>query len=187
MFERFTADARQAVVLATEEALQLHHGFVGCEHLLLALSARDGTPAAGALAAFGLQTPDLRERVLRVTGSGDAAPGDAALDEDALASLGIDLDAVRRATEASFGPGALDHGPRGRGIVRRLPFTRPAKKSLELALRAAVTSGDREIRSGHLLLGVIDQQDNAALRVLAAAGVESGALRQDLTRRMTAA
>ena len=39
MFERFSADARQVVVHAREEAQLLHHGFIGCEHLLLALSA----------------------------------------------------------------------------------------------------------------------------------------------------
>jgi hypothetical protein len=36
------------------------------------------------------------------------------------------------------------------------------------------------------LLGVIGQSDNAALRVLTAAGVEPAALRQELARRMAA-
>jgi ATP-dependent Clp protease ATP-binding subunit ClpA len=182
MFERFSPEAREAVTQAREEAYRLRHGFIGCEHLLLALSAREGTPAAGALATFGLHAPDLRQRVIYLAG-----PGDASLDEDALASLGIDLDAVRRATAAAFGPGALDQaagGPRRKG---RLSFTTRAKKSLELALRNAVRAGDKEITTGHLLLGVIDQRDNAGLRVLAAAGVEAGALRLELARRMAAA
>ena len=140
MFERFTADARQAVVLARQEATELHHGYIGCEHLLLALSGGEATPAAAALAACGLRLPDLRERVLRL-----ASPDTATLDENALASLGIDLDAVRRAIEASFGPGALDQGTarrRRRGAADRLAFTPRAKKSLQLALQTAVKAGD---------------------------------------------
>ena len=185
MFERFTTQAREAVVQAGEQAHGLHHGFIGCEHLLLALSAGRDTPAADALAAFGLDTATQRARVVEVAG-----PGDKGLDADALASLGIDLDAVRRVTEANFGPGALDRGTPQRGRTPRsgrLAFTREAKKSLELALRAAVRLGDREISAGHLLLGVIEQRDNAALRVLKAAGVQAGALHQEVADRMASA
>ena len=185
MFERFTTQAREAVVQAREEAHGLHHGYIGCEHLLLALAAGSETPAADALAAFGLDTAALRAAVIEVVG-----PGGAGLDSDALASFGIDLDAVRRSAEANFGRGALDRGPhqRGRPVCGgRIPFTPRAKKALELALRAAVKSGDREISAGHLLLGVIDQRDNAALQVLKAAGVPTGALRQEVTDRMASA
>lgn len=185
MFERFTTQAREAVVQAREQAHGLHHGYVGCEHLLLALSAGRDTPAADALAAFGLDTAMLRAGVIELLG-----PGGAGLDAAALASLGIDLDAVRRATEANFGRGALDRGTHQRGrpvSAGRIPFTPRAKKALELALRAAVRSGDREISAGHLLLGVIDQRDNAALQVLKAAGVQVGALRRDVADRMRSA
>src|SRR4029077_2378129 len=45
------------------------------------------------------------------------------LDRDALASIGIDLDAVRDKVEAAFGPGAFtaapSRGPRGRHGARR--------------------------------------------------------------------
>jgi len=37
MFERFTEQARQAIVLAQEEASQLDHDHVGTEHLLAGL------------------------------------------------------------------------------------------------------------------------------------------------------
>lgn len=44
-FTRFTPEARQAIVLAQQEARALHHGHVGTDHLLLGLlepeSARD--------------------------------------------------------------------------------------------------------------------------------------------------
>jgi ATP-dependent Clp protease ATP-binding subunit ClpA len=181
MFERFTADARQVVVRAQEEARQLHHGFIGCEHLLLALSGGQDTPAADALTAFGVQTADLRQRVAQSIG-----PVAGTLDAEALAGLGIDLDSVRRAAEASFGPGALDRPPCPGARPGHIPFTPRAKKSLELALRNAVRRKDGAITPGHLLLGVIDQRDNAALRLLQAEGVGSDALREEVSRRMTA-
>jgi ATP-dependent Clp protease ATP-binding subunit ClpA len=184
MFERFTAEARQTVVAAREEASLLHHGFIGCEHLLLALSGGSGTPAAASLAALGLDTATLRQRVTEL-----AATGDRALDAGALASLGIDLDAVRRAAEASFGRGALDRGKQWRGrpcVGGRIPFTPRAKKTLEVALRTAVKRHDHEITTGHLLLGLLGQGDNAALWVLTESGVQTDALRQELAKRMAA-
>jgi ATP-dependent Clp protease ATP-binding subunit ClpA len=181
MFERFDQDARQAVVLAQEEARGLRHGFIGCEHLLLGLAAYGTGAAADALAAAGVQASGLRELVAaECRDAGDP------LDADALASLGIDLDAVRRTTEAAFGPGALDR-PRGRFVRGHIPFTRRAKKSLELALREAQRLKHNHISGGHMLLGIIREGDNVALRILARAGVDAGALRDDVVRRLTAA
>ena len=37
MFERFTEQARQVVVLAQEEARVLRHNYIGTEHILLGL------------------------------------------------------------------------------------------------------------------------------------------------------
>jgi ATP-dependent Clp protease ATP-binding subunit ClpA len=185
MMERFTPDARHTVERAREEAVLLHHGFIGCEHLLLALAGGQGTPAAAALAAFGLDTPVLRERVTQLVGRGDQT-----LDADALASLGIDLDTVRRAAEATFGSGALDRERPRRArpsLGRCVVFTPRARKSLELALRVAVKRKDREITTGHLLLGVIRQGNNAALQVLQAEGVQADALGEEVTKRMATA
>jgi ATP-dependent Clp protease ATP-binding subunit ClpA len=182
MFERFSQEARQAVADAREEAGRLHHGFIGCEHLLLALSATEGSQAAQALAALGLSTQALRERVTALIDGTDPA-----LDADALASLGIDLDTVRQAAEASFGPGALDRSSRAQGRAGRcVTLTPRARKALELALRNAVKHHDQEISTGHLLLGIMDQRDNAALRVLHDSGVDAGLLRRELASRMAA-
>jgi ATP-dependent Clp protease ATP-binding subunit ClpA len=183
MFERFSQEARQVVVNAREEAGRLHHGFIGPEHLLLALSASDDTQAGQALAALGLDAPALRDRVTALTSGTDPK-----LDADALAGLGIDLDTVRRAAEASFGPGALDRDSqalRRPGGVR-MPFTPRAKKVLELALRNAVKRHDTQISTGHMLLGIMDQHDSAALRILREAGVDADRLRQELASRMAA-
>lgn len=186
MFEGFSAEARQVVALARSEALRLGHGAIGSEHLLLGLLNERHGAAGQALAAAGLDITSLRARVATGTAAG-AEPLDAA----ALASLGIDLDTVRRAAEAAFGPGALNRAAQpsrltGR-IPGRLPLAPDAKKSLELALRCAVSLRQRQITTGHLLIGIIDQRDNAALRALAAAGADPAALRADALARIAAA
>jgi ATP-dependent Clp protease ATP-binding subunit ClpA len=179
VLERFTSAARQAVVDARYEAGRAGQDKIRSEHLLLGLLAEPGD-AADAMTAAGLRLEDLRARVPR----GDQ-PGPASLDADALAALGIDLDAVRRATDAAFGPGALDQvAVPGR---KRLPMADDAKQALAGALKHAVRLGQREISSGHIVLGIIDQRHNGALTVLTEAGADVGALRADVIRRVTAA
>ena len=75
MFERFTDKARQAVVLAQEEARRLGHPEVRTEHLLLGLLAVDGESAA-TRTLTGLEVPldDLRGEVEERIGRGEGAP-----------------------------------------------------------------------------------------------------------------
>jgi ATP-dependent Clp protease ATP-binding subunit ClpA len=177
MFERFDGAARQAVVDARQEAGWAGQDQIGSEHILVGLLSQPG-PAADALSAAGLDVDSLRTRLPRGTGG---APD--SLDADALATLGIDLDAVRRAADASFGPGALDRARRGRA---RLLFAADARQALASALRHAQQQSSREISSGHLLLGILDQRRGAALTVLTEAGAEIPALRADVLRRIGA-
>jgi ATP-dependent Clp protease ATP-binding subunit ClpA len=178
MFERFTTEARKAVQLAQSEARVLGADRIGTEHLLLALAhGRSGT-AADALRAAGLDAAKLRPLTA-------ARPELAPLDADALAVLGIDLDQVRRAAEAAFGPGALDQPSRSAASrTTRFRMTQDAKDALACGLRVAHRRQDHEFTSGHLLAGLIDQGDNEAMRLLAAAEVDPAALRADVLRRM---
>src|SRR5215472_6092678 len=172
MFERFRQDARRAVMRAREEAAAAGLGEIGCEHLLLGLLAEPG-PAAAAMAAEGLELSAVRSQLPRA----ERAEPDA-LDAEALASVGIDLDQVRRAAEATFGPGALDRARRPRARRSgRMRFTAEAKKALELTLRAAAELRQRELTGGHLLIGIIDQGDNGALDLLSAFAASPAALR----------
>ncbi|MPQ97446.1 hypothetical protein GB931_05800 [Modestobacter sp. I12A-02628] len=154
MFERFTDEAKQAVVSAQQQARDLRADRIEPVHLLLALAAVPG-PGREAIEAAGLDHHRLRTAAER---SGTA------LDADALAALGIDLDQVRAATEATFGPGALDGGAAPRGHLR---FTAGSKKALELSLRLAMRRpGRRVIDSGCLLHGVLSLADPVVVRVL---------------------
>jgi hypothetical protein len=75
MFERFTDKARQAVVLAQDEARRLGHSEVRTEHLLLGLLAVDGESAATrALTGLGIPLDDLRREVEERIGRGGGAP-----------------------------------------------------------------------------------------------------------------
>ncbi len=183
MFERFTAQARQVVQAGLTEARGLEASRIGAEHLLIAMATTRSGAARDALAAAGVDASRLR-----ALASPDPAgpPASRQLDADALATLGIDLDQVRRAAEAAFGPGALDR-PAARGRATAARLTPEAKGALGRALRLAQSRGDGEIAAGHILGGLIDQGDNAALRLLAAAGVDPSALRADLLRRMAPA
>ena len=193
MFERFTTEARTAVVRAQTEARSLGHGWIGTEHLLLAVLADEGSGVTAALHGLGLDSGRVREQVLAAVGAG--------VDDDtALRDLGIDLEAVRRRVEERFGVGALDvprgNQQRGRGRAGRLlrfgrrrppgpcgapsghiPFTPRAKKSLELALREALATKSREIRTTHLVLGLM-REDGLAAAVVTRLGVRPDAVRR---------
>jgi len=142
MFERFTDEARALVPLAVEHALRLGHRYVGGEHLLLA-AVTAGQPASAVLSAHGV-TPELvEEEIVRRVGLGAGAGLFGGLDKDALATIGIDLDAVRARIEAAFGPQALARaahaahrdlrrrpGPRPPALVRQWRRRRRARRAM---------------------------------------------------------
>jgi ATP-dependent Clp protease ATP-binding subunit ClpA len=165
MFERFTKEAGAVVERAQEEALAAGSTGVGAREMLLGVAGGDGR-GARVLAEHGATLEALRGRAAT-----------AALDGDALAAIGIDLDEIRRRAEASFGPGALERGRRPRG--GHVPISPDAKKALELSLREAVAAGDRDIGDAHVLLGIL--REGGANDLLRAVGVDPAALREALS------
>jgi ATP-dependent Clp protease ATP-binding subunit ClpA len=198
MFERFTQAARTAVVQAQAEARDLQHPFVGTEHLLLAMIADETSPIPAALHESGAEPAAVRDAILtRIRtspASTDPTPDADAEDAAALKAIGIDLDAVRRAIEETFGPGALQlcrpTEPKRRGLRRRLsggghlPFTRRAKKVLELSLREAIRLKHNFIAPEHILLGILRDGDGVAALALTDAGTDVAELRAGLTRSL---
>jgi len=189
MFERFTDAARAAVVGAQAEARALGHGWIGTEHLLLAVVQDPDRPVARRLAGLGLTHDRLHAEVVTTLGGHHD-------DGSALRDLGIDLDAVRARVEEQFGPGALDvppaRAPQGRrGLLRRrrpparkdcgghIPFSRSAKKGLELALRESVGLGSREILVEHLVLGLM-RAEGLATTLVTRLGVAPADVRREV-------
>ena len=183
MFERFDGTARGAVVRAKTEAIRTGQAEIGTEQLLVGLASGPG-PAGRALEAAGAGVAVLRKLIPAGGGPGRLEP----LDAEALASIGIDLDTVSRATDAAFGPGSLTRTRSKRRVRRRRGssprMAEPAKAALSLALHAALRLGHNHISSGHLLLGVLDQPASPAVSALRAAGVDIPALRAQVTREL---
>jgi hypothetical protein len=89
--------------------------------------------------------------------------------QSALVSLGLSYDLARAHLEREIGRGT---GP----APGQIPFTRAAKRSLELALREALRLGHDYIGSEHLLLGLVRAKNSGAAEILAALGAEPDAV-----------
>jgi ATP-dependent Clp protease ATP-binding subunit ClpA len=183
MFERFTAQARSVVVQAEQEARELGHRSIATQHILLAMSGRPDSAAGRTLGALELLEAQVREDVRHANRPDDRPPF---TDEDAqaLRSVGIDLDEVRRTVEDAFGPGALDEdvAPTGGELSGHIPFTPGSKKALELALREAIHLGHRYIGTEHLLLGLVRDEGCSAARILATHGIDAERVRAEVLR-----
>jgi hypothetical protein len=110
-----TAEARAIPMGGFEHARRLGLPYVGCEHWLIALAGADH-PAAGALREHGVTPEGVEEQAVRLSGGG--LFGD--LDAEALAAVGIDVDAVRDRMTETFGLEALSrasHAARPRPII----------------------------------------------------------------------
>ncbi|HUP86601.1 MAG TPA: Clp protease N-terminal domain-containing protein [Acidimicrobiales bacterium] len=102
-------DVREMLVTAYLVALELRHGYVGTEHVVIAM-AREGAPTAELFAALGLDERAVRARVerllanpWRVDAPGQASPTPEALDrlEAELHRLHGDLARLRSSTRGS--------------------------------------------------------------------------------------
>lgn len=95
----------------------------------------------------------------------------------ALEAMDVTLQAARDQVIEIIGRGQAQ--PSG-----HIPFTPPAKKSLELSLREALQLGDGYIGTGHLLLGLIHQGDNVAVKILGSLGADLKDLRARVTEEL---
>ncbi|MBB6174124.1 ATP-dependent Clp protease ATP-binding subunit ClpC [Nocardiopsis mwathae] len=98
----------------------------------------------------------------------------------ALREHGLPSGTLRDAVRVS----AAETPPRSRGRLARihLPFTKSAKRAMELSLREAIARGHRSITTGHVLLGALRVEDGAAVRALHDAGADPAALRATAER-----
>ncbi|WP_102144216.1 Clp protease N-terminal domain-containing protein [Mycobacterium hubeiense] len=166
MFERFSRNARVAVVLAQEEARELNADEIRPEHILVGVLQSAGRELSSVLEGYGLTANAVRDRLAADESAGGSFDDDA----EALRSIGIDLRAVRDNIDRTFGEGTFDNEVRKPGRRRRrrshLPFTKPAKMVLELALREALAHKDNGIACEHILLGILRGGDAFTLQVI---------------------
>lgn len=166
MFERFRRDAKVAMVLAQEDARELCGGQISPQHLLLGVVQAAEPGLSAVLSGHGLTADAVRDRLSAEPTGDDSFAEDA----EALAAIGIDLRAVRDSVSRTFGDDAFDNALRKSGRRRRrrghLPFTRSAKKALELAVRDAVLHKDDRISCEHVVLGVLRGGDPAVIDMI---------------------
>jgi Clp amino terminal domain, pathogenicity island component len=190
----FAEDANAIVVRAYEHATRLGHPCLGGEHLLLALAASQ--PAGGVLREHGVPAERVEAEIIRQSGSGLFAD----LDRDALATVGVDIDAVRATTEASFGQEALTRaawavhrkprrfGSRPAAFKGRdgalLPLGPGAGQALQCARRQAQARPPaRACDAGDLALGILAVSEGLVPPILAALGASGPALTAAILER----
>jgi ATP-dependent Clp protease ATP-binding subunit ClpA len=161
--------AERYVVAGADEARRLGCGFVGTEHVLLAIVRGRTGRGASAVARLGLDPAEVESTLGRRLTPG---PTRAKIDPEALATLGIDLATVRSRLEELFGVGALERTQSScLGISPRL----------KLALAGALDHArDRPLDDEHVLLGMLDVLDSAGARTLTDLGVSADAARAAL-------
>ena len=126
--EKFTEKMRLVLDLAQEEARELHHNYVGTEHLLLGL-LREGESIANTV----------------------------------LHSLGIELEAVRRAVTFIVGPGK-------EAVTGEVGLTPRAVAATTLAFNEAGHLQQEKIAPEHLLLGLTREGEGIAAGLMRAFG-----------------
>ena len=96
----------------------------------------------------------------------------------ALGSLNITLNEVREQVEDIVRHGEREtDAPVGQG-----PFNPRSKKALESALRESLLLGHRHIGTEHILLGIADESDSVAVRILSNFGISTEEVRSKTTR-----
>ncbi|MDQ6875926.1 MAG: Clp protease [Actinomycetota bacterium] len=191
MFERFSSDARALVVDAQNQARRRGARHIGCEHLLLAACSAEGLTGE-TLRGLGISPGSIDAATARRT----AGRVFAGIDPDALAAIGIDLDQVRATVVAGLGPvadgaeaprcGRRRWGRRRRAdrpISGHIPFHPLGKKCLELALRESLAAGDRDVRSEHVVLGLVRVDEGEIAKLLAGLGLTGAQVRTAILDR----
>ena len=149
----FTPRAKKVLELGLREALELHHNYIGTEHLLLGLVREDEGVGA---------------QILRTQAGDLVAVRMAVLDALSTASPSH----VRRWTRRAAEPGET-------GQDEELRTTPAADVTLDAAARLARA---QPIGSHHLLLAVLADPNSAAARALAGSGFDLSRAKEALQR-----
>jgi hypothetical protein len=191
VFERLDSDAQAILTEAIAEAKRMRHGYLGTEHVLVALVSSPTVLPEAVRVHLPVSAAVVRDQLNRDVGAGVGMASDEAL----LASLGIDLDEIRRRAEATFGPAALDRvsvRPRRRWrarlasrrarprcfpmLIDSLGVMPRVKRALE---RACAHQAGLASSTG-LLLSIVEDDDATATRLLVGLGQDLEALRAGL-------
>lgn len=172
MFEIFTAAARQALVTAQDEAIGLGYDCVAAEHILIGLAAEADGVAAEVLAARDITAVRVRDAVPGLLAAAGIANTGGAESVAALATIGIDVNAIRERADEAFGRGVF--------VFPRPAYTAAAKRAIERSVARAQELGHDYVGAEHMLLGLTGPDDEPGGRALRAIGSDAGDLRTAL-------
>jgi len=155
----FTPRAKKTLELSLREALQLHHNFIGTEHILLGVLREGHGVGAQILQQYAPDLMAIRMAVL-----------------DLIATAPVETTSgsrrwLRRRSAPAVAVPTRMGGPREPGRRGELNTTPAADKGLSEATRLA---GSQPVGSHHLLLAAIADPNSAAARALVAHGVDLG-------------
>jgi Clp amino terminal domain, pathogenicity island component len=196
MLDNLDPATRDVLDRAQRQARELHHRYLGTEHVLLGLALAGG-PVADLLADRGCGPEAVRAEILDYIGEGD--PRHRA--RELLASLGIDLAEVRRRAEANFGseavaqvalstrprrrhwpvvhrwwPGCDQGGPGSSALLDR-DWLGLAPRLKHILDAARTTAAPAQATPHDLLAAILDEGKGVACRILVRRGVDLPELR----------
>jgi ATP-dependent Clp protease ATP-binding subunit ClpC len=153
-----SADTRQAISLAIDEARKLGHKYVGTEHLLLGILREGSNLPAKVLSQRGVKLESLREEILTL---------------------------LRSSTHEDHAPPASGHDAMEWIHQQELAKAFHSPKfwhRLIMAVDSANRLGHGEIKDEHLLLAILRDGDSFVTQMLADKGVTVDWVRDRITR-----
>ena len=174
------------LTVARGEAERARHGYIRVEHLLLVLASPTAPATRRLLADHGITLDRARDAVWLVIGSGR---GDGPRFDSAtlLATLGIDLDQIRRQVERQFGTDAIERlytsqvgWNRPRGPLCELPIAPKLKKAISDALGGCWANAPPALHP-RLLVAALDSESHGLTAVLHELGAHPDELRTAAT------
>ena len=184
---QLTPRAKRVIDLAYEEAKRIGNDFIGTEHLLLGFIREADGMAGRVLAKLLRETDGLAGRV--------------------LAELGVELEAVREEVRRHQEANAAAPASEQSGVLRdnyledlRRRAGQPGERGAKGYLAAIYEPGttcrnecteeaqrlnEQYLSTEHLLLGLINEPDNVASRILNRMGVSLEKIRSEIERQVT--
>ncbi len=165
---QLTAQAKQVIDFAYDEARRLNNNYIGTDHLLLGV-LREGENLAGrVLLSLGVDLERVRHEVMQLQDESEDANEVKARDVPSAPVPQADT-----STEPKTGSG---------GNWQR--FTERARRTVFYAQEEAGRLGENYVSTEHLLLGIVREDDSVAARILERIGVSLGRVRSEIERQV---
>jgi ATP-dependent Clp protease ATP-binding subunit ClpA len=158
----FTPRAKKVLELSLREALQLGHNYIGTEHMLLGIAREGEGVAAQVLVNLGADLSQVRQAVMQLLSF--VRPSD--------------RHDVFRVGRSQGGWAAAESAPIGGSA--RLHARTPAALRVDIAARRLAAG--MAVGTHHLLVGIFEQPDSLAARVLASLHIDRAAVEQTVAK-----